>query len=165
MNLDERMKRFRIASRELFNAYFRMPKGTTSEEAFLEEERFNAVQELLFIKLVTEPLGIPQQQHFYQNAQPNIRVAIETVDSIPALINREIKSGYWDYPIGRVTNETIMLFKTFFDFDSLGYRDNQYVRAKIIRWPSQPDVVGKDVLLESQYVCFSMADSSTLAES
>jgi hypothetical protein len=159
MNLDERMKQFRIASRELFNNYFRMPTGTSTGDAFLEEERFNAVQELLFIKLVTEPLGIPQEPHSYKYAQPRIRVEIETSDSIPAMINRETKSGYWDYPVKCVAKETNMLFESFFDFDSLGYRDNQYVRAKIIDWPSQPDTVGKDVLLESQYVHFSMSES------
>jgi hypothetical protein len=74
MTLDEMMNRFRLASRELFNHYFRLPdtgeaSGTQpdapSEEgggAWDLEMRFSHVERMLFDKMVcagkTNPRGV-----------------------------------------------------------------------------------------------------------
>jgi len=77
-------------------------------------------------------------------------------DFVPAMINREIKSGYWDFPIKNIPTETECLFICFFDFDQLDYRDNRYVRVEIKKCKSHPEVIGKHALIETQYVSYSL---------
>jgi len=152
--LDEYMQQLRVASRDIFNQYFRVP--TTSgkrENGWLQEERFQAVNEVLFEKMVLEPASLPLVP--YRDVQTEILVTLanETL-STTAMINREIRSGYWDYPIDNITRETECVFVEFFDWDALAFRDNRYVLALIQKWPTQPDAVGKHVLIESQYIEF-----------
>jgi hypothetical protein len=71
------------------------------------------------------------------------------------MLNREVNSGYWDYPISEVTREPVLLFVQFFDWDILAYRDNQYVMAEVRDWSSNPETAGKRALIEFQCVQFS----------
>src|ERR1700719_579447 len=83
MTLDERMNRFRLASRELFNHFFHipaatgaasaLPPGTSSaynDEAWNAEERFSEVEAVLFEKLVIEPAQLTQVE--YRDLHPQI---------------------------------------------------------------------------------------------
>lgn len=72
----------------------------------------------------------------------------------PAMLNREIDSGYWDYRIEEIKKNAKMAFISFFDWDQLGVRDNHYVRVKIDHWQSHPDTVGKHALIDSRYIRF-----------
>lgn len=160
MELNERLLRFRLASRGLFNHYFFIP-GARDEMAWRAVERFRTVEELMFRMLVTEPLSLPSTS--YGNMQAEILVLLrETLDHAPILINREVKSGYWDHPLSEVTGNARLAFMSFFDWDDLSYRDNQYTRAQVLAWPEHPETLGKHVLIESQYVRFiSVSESST----
>jgi hypothetical protein len=55
MELDALLNRFRIASRELFNHFFRVDDPYNNEEAWALEESYGEVETLLFEKLVLEP--------------------------------------------------------------------------------------------------------------
>ena len=68
------------------------------------------------------------------------------------LLNREVNSGYWDYPVNEVEHATRLLFVSYFDWDQLDYRDNKYVRVQVDQWPARPEIVGKHGLIESHYV-------------
>jgi hypothetical protein len=70
------------------------------------------------------------------------------------MLNREVNSGYWDFPIREVTRDARLLFFRFFDWDVLAYRDNRYVLVQIDSWPSHPEAVGKQALVEARYVHF-----------
>jgi hypothetical protein len=59
------------------------------------------------------------------------------------MLNREVDSGYWDYPLEEVTREAKLGFISFFDWDQLDYRDHRYVRVQVLEWASQPTVVGE----------------------
>jgi len=48
----------------------------------------------------------------------------------------------------------------FFDWDQLGYRNNQYILVQIDLWPSHPETIGKRVLIESTYVRFAKASGA-----
>ena len=116
------------------------------------KERFLPVQSILFQKLVIEAARLPAVQ--YGDPQPNIIVEIRAGESAPIMLNREISSGYWDYPVKEVNREAGLCFLSFFDWDQLGYQDNRYVRVRVDRWPSHSEVVGKEALIESHYVRF-----------
>jgi hypothetical protein len=149
LNLDESLNQFRLASRELFNHYFRVstPYDNT-ETAHLQAERFARVQDALFEAFVGHYPTVP-----YGEVQTHIEVKLQT-QRAPAMLNREVDSGYWDHPLTELSGDARMVFISFFDWDQLSYRDNQYVRARIVDYSSRPDVIGRDVLIESQYVTF-----------
>lgn len=147
------MNEFRIASRELFNHYFRIPNPyDDADHAWDQEERFQAVQALLFQKLVSEPLNLPAAD--YGNPQPTMLVEKAGGTRLPVMLNREVDSGYWDFPLTEVGPDTLLLFMCFFDWDHLEYRDNRFVRVLVDRWPAHPEAVGKHGLIESNHVRF-----------
>ena len=166
MTLNEMMNMFRLASRELFNHFFHVSNVTDefgvpikpySNGARDVEERFSHVQEVLFENLVCEPAKLTHLA--YGTLQPEILVELRS-DFCSIMLNREINSGYWDFPLREVTRDARLHFITFFDWDNLDYRDNRYVRVQVADWPSHPEAVGKDALIESQYVHFVLAASA-----
>jgi hypothetical protein len=169
MTLDEMMNRFRLASRELFNQFFHVPKATSEAsgpppdassaegaEAWDMETRFSHVEEMLFEKMVCEPGQLSHVE--YGKLHKEIVVELSS-PFCPIMLNRELNSGYWDFPIREVTDDAYLLFLKFFDWDMLGYRDNRYVLVQVGEWPSHPEAVGKQALIESQYVHFVRATS------
>ena len=151
MTLDQQMNKFREASRELFNHYFRVTNDLDAhDDRWLAVERFQEVEALLFSNLVAEPLSIPPMQYGYgHSVQPHIRVQIRHGDSTSIMLNREIDSGYWDFPLKEVTSEAVLLFKEFFDWDSIDFRDHRYARVQVSEWTSHPETVGKHGLIET----------------
>ena len=153
IDIDGMMDRFRLASRELFNHYFRDP-GLYDGDGWALAERFSAVQDVLFQKLVVEPASLSTVS--YGDPQPDILVALRPgIESAPALINRETKSGYWDHPVREIAQGSKLLFISFFDWNQLDYRDNQYVRVQIEHLPSHPETGGKQALIDRRHVVFS----------
>ncbi|MCP5242486.1 MAG: hypothetical protein H6940_03455 [Burkholderiales bacterium] len=153
MELDAHINRFRIATRELFNHFFRVD-DPYNNGSWVLEERYEEVESLLFEKLVLEPAELPLIP--YGTLQPNIRVNLRgTGGFVPIMLNREVDSGYWDYPLKEVTREAKLAFISFFDWDQLDYRDHRYVRAQVIERKSQPEIVGKHAFIETHYVCFA----------
>lgn len=157
VDIDEQMNRFRVASRELYNNFFRVPDPYRSN-GWEPEERFSAIESLLFKKMVIEPAMLPEVE--YGRVCCAISVQLRADKHAPIMINREINSGYWDYPVDEVTADVGMSFMRFFDWDQLDYRSYQYVRVRIDRWPSRSEVVGKHALVESQHVRFAKAPDS-----
>lgn len=156
MNLDTRMNRFRLASRELFNHYFRVEDASGTEtdpEAWGAEERFEEVETVLFEKLVLEPMQLSGPTYGHRNTR--IQVRLRSGRFAPIMLNREVDSGYWDHSIREVTDDATLEFVSFFDWDQLHYRDHRYVRVVVAAWPSQPSAVGKHALIESQYVRYA----------
>jgi hypothetical protein len=153
MTLDELINRFRLASRELFNNYFRVDIPSSSDP-WLVEERFSNVQEGLFKMMVTEPASLSRIE--YGELQTEIVVELQS-DFAPWLLNREKDSGYWDADPKEVTREAKLQFISFFDWDQLSYRDNTYVRVLVVDWPAEPSVIGRNALIEAQYVRYVLA--------
>lgn len=153
MNIDVCMHKFRLASRELFNHYFHgVEPNPGAQHEIPTSESFSEVEKALFRGLVIQPLNIDDV--VYGILQPNISVKMRTVKFMPIMLNRELTSGYWDHPLTEVTNEVGMLFVSFFDWDHLGWRDNQYVRVQVSRWDEYPELVGKHGLIEARDVEF-----------
>ena len=151
MELDALMNRFRIASRELFNQYFRVDEPYDKPDAWLLDERHSEIEELLFEKMVLEAADLPSSTYGFVN--PRIVVEVKGT-AAPAMLNREIDSGYWDCPLKEITQEAKLAFISFFDWDQLGFRDNTYVRVQVTEWQSHPETVGKHAFIEPLYVRF-----------
>lgn len=156
MKHDAQVNRFRLASRELFNNYFRIEDASgngTDSEAWSALERFIEVETVLFEKMVLEPLELTGPT--YGQCNPRIRVCLRSGSFAPIMLNREVDSGYWDYPLQEVTADAILQFVRFFDWDQLHYCDYRYVHVVVVDWPSHPAVVGKHALVETQYVRYA----------
>jgi hypothetical protein len=156
VELDALMNRFRVASRELFNQFFRIDDPDRHHQhAWVLEERYGEVESLLFQKLVLEPAELPLLS--YGVLHPGINVRLRHSAFAPIMLNREIDSGYWDYPLKEVATDAKLALMSFFDWDQLDYRDHRYVRVQVIEWSSQPSTVGKHALIEAPYVSFAKA--------
>ena len=153
MEFDALLNRFRVASRELFNQFFRVDDPYNNEDAWALEESYGEVESLLFQKLVLEPADLSLIP--YGTLHPNIRVELRHSDFAPIMLNRELHCGYWDFPLEEVTREARLAFISFFDWDQLDYRDHRYIRVQVTEWPSQPSVIGKHALIETHYVRFT----------
>jgi len=152
VELDECMNQFRIASRELFNHFFRVADPHGSKQAWPQEERFRDLQSLLFQKLVAEPLSLDILEYGYP--WPDILVEPRYDGAVPIMLNRDVDSGYWDYPLKEINKDSRLVFVSFFDWDQLDYRDNRYVRVRVDYSSGNADIIGKHALIESQYVRF-----------
>jgi hypothetical protein len=150
LDIDEMMNRFRLASRTLFNQFFRVSRPYENE-GWIVEQRFSEVQALLFEKLVTEPASLPNVKYGFPQPEITVRLRNRTA---PIMLNRERSSGYWDYPLKEINDEARLIFIRFFDWDQLDYRDHRYVVVEVQDWPAHPEVVGKQGLLESHHARF-----------
>ncbi|HZZ91906.1 MAG TPA: hypothetical protein VFE23_05045 [Usitatibacter sp.] len=154
MSLDLLMNTFRVASRELFNHYFRLddPYSATAA-AWAAEERFREVESVLFDQLVVVPIGLRLGN--YGKPQERIIVKSRLGGPVPAMINREFTSGYWDYPVKEMSSSATLLFVKFFDWDQLAVRDNRYVCVQIVDWADHPEAKGKSALIETNLIEFT----------
>ena len=156
MKLDFLINQFRIASRELFNQYFRVEDPYNNDNAWIFDERHGEIESLLFQKMVLEPAELPIIENGY--AHSGILVEPAFKDSpINIMLNREINSGYWDFPIEHVTSEAKLMFLYFFDWDQLSIRDNHFVCVEVLDWKSHPETIGKRALVETLNVKFKKA--------
>jgi hypothetical protein len=106
---------FRIADRELFNRFFRVPSPWENQEAAWSlVERFNDLESVLFQKMVAEALGVSGSSY----GEPQKDILLVGQGEVPALINREDDSGYWDFPISTIPVDAEMQFVSFFDWVS-----------------------------------------------
>lgn len=150
MSLSQAMFRFKTASRDLWNHCFRFEAADT-QEAYQAVERFEDVESHLFQKLIVD--GFSLKEHRYDGIEPfyDIKVTVSSVASI--MLNREINSGYWDDPINLIHETDVLVFISFFDWKQLDFKDNAYVRARVVSH-SNPAANGRDALIESWQVDF-----------
>jgi hypothetical protein len=154
-SVDEALESFRLASRELFNGFFRVTHDPFANGGWALLERFERVEEVLFEQMVAPACTSGAQR--YGQAQPSISVALRAGDVAPIMINREVDSGYWDHPVNLLTRDASLRFVRFFDWDQLGPRDNRYLRVVVQSWPGRPEVEGKHALVESHYAAYREA--------
>lgn len=156
VELNSLMNKFRLASRDLYNNCFREIGDELGLQGLMID-RFDEIEALLFSSIVLEPMGLDNSAE-YKRPQPGITAIVLETGSAQAFINRDVKSGYWDFPITEVTKDTVMLFASYFDWDSWGIRDNHYVRVQIKQWDAHPDTVGKFALIPFFSLSFRCSD-------
>lgn len=152
IDINRMMSQFRLASREVFNQYFRIFDPYKNDDSRIMHDRFTSVRATLFQKLVAEPASL--SEIVYGDAQLEIMVKARNGGPLPAMINRDVASGYWDFPTKEIPSNAQLHFVSFFDWDQLDCQDNHYVRVQITRWPKRSEVIGKHALIEWRFVRF-----------
>lgn len=151
MDFDELMGQFRRANRELFNNFFL----NLEEDGWLARERYTDVEFILFQRMVLSMFDI--QGVGYGKPEPAVRVVIAgDHSSAPIMINREIDSPYFDFPVDQLTRDAVLHFVKFFDWSPTNVCDHQYVEVQINDWPSHPETKGKIALIENLHVKFEL---------
>lgn len=152
-NITTLLQWYRESVRNLWNTTFmsrQFPKIN-----FDTVDRFREIQDVLFTELVLCELG---QQTFKRSttAEPFefLRVVPLDCGEIPISIERPSSDGnkYWDDPVTRVMASDIDLrFIAYFDWNELDFRDLKFYRCRIVAFPRNPHLVGRDALLEVSY--------------
>ena len=151
------MEGFRVASRELFNHHFRVQSAWENQEhAWLLAERFEGVQRVLFQKMVSEAINVDVAE--YGAPQGHVLVIPKFGTTISADVNRDVDSGYWDFPVTVLDSDAVLYFVEFFDWDVLSVRNNEYVRVVIASCTSNPEIAGKHALVRASEVSYRLRE-------
>jgi hypothetical protein len=154
-DLDARVRKFRIASRELFNTYFAIPEPwKDTDKAWQSMDYFVEIEAAMFNYMVLAPENMALIR--YGQTHPGIDVGAKPgILALPAMINRDISSGYWDFALPELPPDVSLNFVSFFDWSDLDLRDNEFVKVIVRASPSSPDIVGKQALVRPINVIFS----------
>jgi hypothetical protein len=80
-----------------------------------------------------------------------------------AQVNREIESGYWDYPIKElVEGDVDMRFIHYFDWWNVGHRDFEFFRVLIVSSTKYPELNGRHALVAPLNVRVEFDDTAHL---
>jgi hypothetical protein len=153
---------YRVSARSVWNTAF-WPDPDFRDWDFVEQ--YQSVERTLFDALVLAKLDkeIPADDIFRKPIS-FFRVAPAS-PSVPIMVQRpcpETRNRYWDDPVDRVSaGEVEMHFLAFFDWNQLDYRDLKYYHVRIAAFEEQPNLVGREALIDRQYVSVFLAEEST----
>jgi hypothetical protein len=126
--------------------------------------RFQEIARLLFDELVLMKLDIEwPTEDIFRKPIPLLRLEPNSPCGCPILIQSgdPERMGCWDDPVNRVNpNEAELQFLEFSDWNSRDYIDLKYYRVKVASFCPQPQVVGREALIERQYVKVHLAAST-----
>ena len=143
------MDAYREAARHLWNVHLRMLAEPTQDWDVRDD--FNEIAARLFRLIVLRPLGREgfdfSPDHWDSRGPfPFLHVTVKLTSEI--FINRELRSGYWDFPLRAVNSGELELhFIQYFDWWDLGQKDLAFYRVRIVGSKDYPAVVGKDALV------------------
>jgi hypothetical protein len=150
-NIKPEMAAYREAMRHLWNSTFSKLDDSLRFGTCLD--LFEQIDDLVFRALVCEPLGIELEARASFDPIVSLKVIPASTTDVPIMINRMVPaSGYWDYPIKTITASDVdLVFIGFFDWDAYESKDMRYYRVRIVNSISEPDLVGRDALIETFY--------------
>jgi hypothetical protein len=139
-------QRYRIAARLIWNLFF-LPNPELAD--WEGRDQFERIKGLLFESLVLGSVSVDLERlRFAVIPRAEAGVPIHIESPRPGDRNR-----YWDHPISRLKpSEAMLEFVDYFDFDHLGCLDFRYVRARICDFPAHRELVGREALLDTDYV-------------
>ena len=159
-DLTENIYRFREAARNLWNLYLRDSGDWDSVD------NFRKICLVLYREIVLKEssesgneIGVDEPAI----AHPCYRVSSSGGSRLPMDVNRSIPaSGYWDYPIAWIAPDEDLIIRPlcFFDFDSLGWRDLEYIRVLIEKCPAHPELDGREALIKCTYAKFEFEENA-----
>lgn len=153
-DVTELFDHYRVTARNVWNSAFSPYPELRSWDAL---DQFRKVAELLFDALVIRRLCAGQRS---ADAPALTRCAFRVVPRdpavpVPIMINKPRagdRNRYWDDPVNQVSESDAHLeFLDYFDWDELSRVDFQYYRVRIMAFPSQAHLVGREALLEHQH--------------
>ena len=139
--------RYRLASRSLWNGYMWM-SGNTSWDHY---EQFKRIKRVLFETFVLAPLGLTWSLEKLFRDPISLFEVIPSSPDIPLMVRRPSadRNLYWDDPLNRLARgEATLTFVDHFDWDSSGIIDFQYYRIRIVDFPSNSHLVGREALVD-----------------
>jgi|SRR5579859_4306797 len=150
---------YRISARSIWNTAF-WPDPDFHRWDFVDE--FRAIEKILFDSLVLNKLDLTfTTTELFRVPIPLFQVAPRG-SMAPILIQCPrpyAPTGYWDDPVDRVgAGKVEMHFISFFDWNKLDYRDFQYYNVRIAAFDEHPHLVGREALIDRQYVKVTLAD-------
>ena len=148
-DVTELINRHRECVRHLWNTYF-WPQAEIDDDWNLRDQ-FEDISTKLFSALVLWPIERESYELKPEYLQPQTAVSFLHVvpnGSCQILINREVSSGYWDYPIETVEESDVDLrFIHYFDWWMIGHRDFEFFRIVISSSSAHPELNGKHALV------------------
>jgi len=150
---------YRLSARSVWNTAFWPDPDLRGWDSV---EQFGAIENILFDSVVLAKLDVDfPRTEVFQRPIPFFSVT-PVSSTVPIMIQcprPEAPKGYWDDPIDRVSaGEVEMHFVSFFDWNQLDYRDLQYYNVSIAGFDEQPHLVGREALIERQYVRVLLVD-------
>lgn len=146
-DVTEHFDRCRECVRELWNNYFR--KTESYDPTGIDFDTFDQVRQLLFDALVVSRIeagsddegGLPERFLVVPRPQDGIRILVRRPD--------DDGNAYWDAFDGRVSaHQVVLAFVDFFDWESVGFTDLRYYLVEVLDWPSMPNFVGRQALVD-----------------
>jgi hypothetical protein len=152
-DITDLMDHYREAARSLWNTAFRVQEDLQSWDA---RDQFEQIKKLLFQALVVARLEEGHCCDLYNLADNHtFHVVPNSVEPVPIMIQRPREGDqnhYWDDPVARVkASDAALHFLDYFDWNDMASADFQYYRVRIVAFPSQPHLVGREALLEHLY--------------
>jgi hypothetical protein len=114
-------------------------------------EQFDEIQRLLFDVLVLAKVDREWPlQDLFRNAIPFFHINPRGHEPIMIQNPRpEAATGYWDHPVKSIEpGQARLLFIAYFDWNRMDYADLRYYRVKIASFTTQPDLVGREALID-----------------
>ncbi|MFZ6675435.1 hypothetical protein [Undibacterium sp. Xuan67W] len=149
-NIKTEVASYREAVRHLWNSAFSSLDEPLRFGVCLE--LFEEIDDLIFRALVCEPLGIEFEKKATNEPFTDFKVVpISLLTEVPVMINRSVPAcGYWDDPIKTIRlSDVDFALIGFFDWDGYNVKDCAYYRVRIIDCKSQPNLAGRDALIET----------------
>jgi len=149
VNVNKIFDKYREAARHLRNVYY---CNNNHESDWGLRSDFNEIRKLLYHHLILNELDLTEVRDF-RNEPSKYFNLVSDGNILPAMINRNGDSGYWDHPITKlVDDEYDIRFIDYFDFDQMGHCDFRYILARIFFSKNHPQINNYNALIETQYV-------------
>jgi hypothetical protein len=143
---------YRMCGRAIWNTGFMPDPDLRNWDG---QERFEELRRLLFEALVLVKIGRQCARHELLLAPLPYVSVVPNWSPSPVMIERPRAADpnhYWDDPLKWLhPGEASLHFIDYFDWDLLNYRDFQYYRCRISGFEEQPELIGREVLIETRY--------------
>jgi hypothetical protein len=150
---------FRVSARSVWNTAFWPDPDFRNWDSV---EQFDEVRRILFSELVLGKLEKEWPIHdIFIIPIPFLHV-MPSSQTIPIMIQNprsDRSRGYWDHPVNQISKgEAELHFLDFFDWDRMDYLDFHYYRVQIARFNTQPELVGREALIERHSALVLLVD-------
>jgi hypothetical protein len=120
---------------------------------FLSAERFVIIQTQLFSEFILKPLNrVDDEKKYGYRPLSYLRVIPKkNMPLVDVMIAREKnKTTYWDDPVSKINHKDVeLIFIDLFDWNTLGFRDFEYIRTEIIAFSNHDDLIGRQLLIRA----------------
>jgi len=158
------------ATRHLWNAHLRLLQGGLFDH--YAHSTYTAIEVLLFSLVVARPLEIDYDTQLYGQYPPRTvpgivvrpRGATEQSSAGNSICLESSKEGaYTTESLFRWTDECVLCFMEFHDWDPYTFRDCRYARVLVKRCPPSPEDEGRDALVDVSSIDFVLTDRERAA--